>query len=132
MALFVLWVVAYFLVLAAAVFWFGTALKVSKARRADVRLVHLVLGVLLVGVATALILRAPLLAIVLSGLVALGMRASRAREALARWWDEVREAQAQRRWSLKCERAARPRVRGVTGFAAVAATSIWAVTVVSG
>jgi type IV secretion system protein VirD4 len=98
MVLFALWAVAYFAVLAVALFWLAT-LKVGKARRADVRLAHLVVGVLLAVVAMALILRAPLLVVPVVVLVVLGLRARRTREALVRWWDEVREAQAQRRWS---------------------------------
>ena len=101
MAVVAMWAVAYFLLLAAAVFWSGTAWKVWKARAADVRLVHVVLGVLLVCVAAGLILHAPLLLVACFAVIALGLRGVHVRTALVRWWDEVREAGTQRSWSIE-------------------------------
>lgn len=90
---------AYFVLLAAAVLWVATFRTVRRARARNVRVAHYVLGVVLLGFAVALLLRVPLLAVALLALVVFGLRDSRIRETSVRWWDEVREAQAQRRWA---------------------------------
>jgi type IV secretion system protein VirD4 len=98
-ALMAMWAVAYFVLLTAAGLWFGTVRKVWTAT-ADVRVVHIVLGALLACLAAALLLRAPLLLVVCFAVIGLGLRDARVRRATVRWWDEVREARAQRGWFL--------------------------------
>ena len=92
--------VAYFVVLLAAVVWVVTASELARARAPQVRLTHAALGVQLVGVLAALVLRAPLLLLALLALAVLGLRYSPTRQALGKWWDEVREAQTQRGWAV--------------------------------
>jgi type IV secretion system protein VirD4 len=91
--------IVYFAVLAAAVLWVATFWTVRQAHVRSVCLAHYVFGVLLLGFAVALLLRVPLLAFALLALAGFGLRDPRIRETSVRWWDEVREAQAQRRWA---------------------------------
>jgi hypothetical protein len=127
-----MWAVAYFLLLVAAVFWSGTAWKVWKAHAADVRLVHVVLGVLLVCVAAGLILHAPLLLVACFAVIALGLRDVHVRTALVRWWDEVREAGTQRSWSIEANEGRELGLGVRYSFAAPAAMCISEVSAASG
>jgi hypothetical protein len=90
--------VAYFVLLEAVVLWVATFSTVRRARVRNVRMAQYVVGVLLLGFIVALLLRVPVLAVALLALVLFGLRDPRIRETLVRWWDEIREAQAQRRW----------------------------------